>query len=225
MTGFARKTYSLYTVDMQKRSTRWFDLPALLFLAIATLIASARLVVTDWVPDLDWVTNITRLGLFMGVVFGYSRFKKAGVNILTFGYTLTLFPWMLHWVISPLLSLEERFNELLYRVYIAFTTFIAQEPVEDPIIVLIFFGLLFWSAAIYSNFALFRYQNGLAALLPSTLLILAIQYNDHKLESPLWMLGFYFFFAFLLLARLDYLKNRETWQKRNFNFDDTKSGG
>lgn len=201
---------------MRNSAQRGFDFPSILLLATATLLASARLVITTWLPDLGLIATLTQLGLFMGVMIGYSRFKKVGTSIITLGYSLAFVPVQIYFVISPLLPPVERLLELHIRLKQAFSTFFAQEPVEDPLIVLILLGLLFWSAALYANFALLRYQNGLAALLPSTLLILAIQYNDHKLETPIWMLGFYFFFAFLLLARLDYLNNYENWKKKNF---------
>ena len=213
---FARKAYSLYTDDMQNSAHRRFDFRSILLLAIATLLASARLVITKWLPDLGVIATLTQLGLFMGVMIGYSRFKKMGTSIITLGYSLAFVPVLIYLIISPLLPPVERLLELHTRLEQALSAFVAQEPVEDPLIVLILLGLLFWIAALYANFALLRYQNGLAALLPSTLLILAIQYNDHKLETPIWVLGFYFFFAFLLLARLDYLNNYESWKKKNF---------
>lgn len=201
---------------MQKPSTAWFDLPAVTFLAIATLIASARLVTTDWLPDLEVIATLTRLGLLLGVLLGYSRFRKFGISLLTFGYTFILVPWVVYTSITPYLTLEERLYEFATRFVAAFNLFFAREAVEDPILALTLLSVIFWIAALYAGFTLLRHQHGLAALLPSLLLILAVQYNDHKLETPLWLLGFYFFFAFVLLARLDYLAKREKWRAKNF---------
>lgn len=206
----------MYTHTMQKTSRRWFDPLSIILLAIATLLAAARLVVTEWLPDLQMVTVLTRLGVFVGLILGYSRFKKWGRTILTLGYSLYFIPIQVYLIVSPLLPWVERTDEMSTRLGAAIKTFFAQEPVEDPLLILVLLGVLLWIIAIYSNFALLRHQNGLAALLPSALFILVVQYNDHKLENPLWMLGFYFFFAFLLLARLDYLKRQEIWQKKHF---------
>ena len=201
---------------MRKTVPVWFDIPAVLLLVIATLIVSARLVVTGWLPDLHIVANLTRLGLLLGALLGYSRFKKITTSILTFGYTFMLLPLLVYTTITPYFTLEERLYELSIRFLASFDLFLAQEAVEDPILVLILLGMLFWLIAVYAGFALLRHQNGLAALLPSLIALLAIQYNDHKLETPLWMIGFYFFFAFLLLARLDYLENQKKWREKNF---------
>ncbi len=201
---------------MQKSHQRWFDTTALFLLATAALIAAARLSITDWVPDLSVVTNLARLGLLLGLVLGYSQFKKAGVFILILGYSITLVAQQIVSIISPLLPYEKRIYEMSARITQAFATVRAQAPVEDSLIVLILLGLLFWIISVYASFVLVRHQHGLAALLPSTLTILALQYNDHSLDSPLWILGFYFFFALLLLSRLDYLTNRERWEKKNF---------
>lgn len=201
---------------MQKSHQRWFDTTAFLLLATAALIASARLSLTEWIPDLQVIANLARLGLFLGLVLGYSQFKKVGVIILTLGYSLVIVTQQIVSVVSPLLPNEERVYEMSARVLQALVTVRAQAPVEDPLTVLILLGLLFWIISIYAGFSLVRQQHGLAALLPSTLTILAIQYSDNSLDSPLWMLGFYFFFAFLLLARLDYLAKQESWKKKNF---------
>ena len=201
---------------MQKSQQHWFDLPAILLLFTTTLIASSRLVVTNWVPDLQVVAYLAQLGFLLGVAIGYSRFKKIGVTILSLGYSFMLLLWQIYSIITPYLETEERIYELGMRITAIYTTVLAQEAVEDHLIVLILMGLLFWSIGIYAGFALVRYKNGLAALLPSTFAILLIQYNDHKLVTPIWMLGFYFFFAFLLLARLDYLDNHEKWRQKNF---------
>ena len=201
---------------MQKSHQRWFDITAILLLTTAALIAAARLSITEWIPDLLVVSNLARLGLLLGIALGYSRFKKVGVFILTLGYSLVLIPQQIISAVSPLLPNEERIYEMSARIVQAFASVRAQEPVKDPLIVLILFGLLFWSISLYASFTFMRQQHGLAALLPSTLTILAIQYNDNSIAPPLWILGFYFFFAFLLLARLDYFNNRKNWEKKNF---------
>ncbi len=200
---------------MQKSSQHWLDIPAILFLVITVLITSTRLALTKWTPDLQMVGTLTTMGLLLGSTLGYSRFKKWGVGILTLGYSLTLIPWQIVRILGPILTTQERVYEMSARISTSFATFIAKEPVEDPLLVLILLGLLFWSLAIYSSYALIRFQNGLAAIIPGGTTILFIQYNDHSSDSLLWILGFYFFFALILFGRLDYLKNRTRWQEKN----------
>ena len=200
---------------MQKSSQRWFDIPAMIFLMIAVLITSTRLSLTEWTPDLQLVGNLTIMGLFLGFSLGLSKFKKTGVSILTLLYSITLIPWQIIRILSPILTTEERIYEMSARVSGALTTFIAKEPVDDHLIVVIILGLFFWVVSLYSSYALIRFQNSLAAITPSTVLILAIQYYDHSAESPIWVLGFYFFFSLLLIGRLDYLQNRSRWEEKN----------
>ncbi len=200
---------------MQKSSQRWLDIPAITFLVMAVLITSTRLSLTKWTPDLQTVGTLTTMGLLLGFSLGYSRFKKWGIGILTLGYSITIIPWQITRVLGPVLTTQERIYEMSARVSTGLTTFIAKEPVEDHLLVLILLGLIFWSVAIYSSYSLIRFQNSLAAILPSATAILFIQYNDHNSDSLLWILGFYFFFALILFGRLDYLKNRTRWQEKN----------
>ncbi len=200
---------------MQKSSQRWLDIPAILFLVSAIFITSTRLSLTEWTPDLQVVGNLTTLGIFLGFALGYSRFKKIGVGILTLGYSITLIPWQIVRILGPILTSEERIYEMSARVSEAWATYLAKEPVEDHLIVVILLGLLFWVISLYSSYTLIRFQNSLAASLPSAAIILLIQYYDHNSDSLLWILGFYFFFILIFLGRLDYLKNKTRWQEKN----------
>ncbi len=175
--------------------------------------ASARLVLTAWTPDLYITERVTIWGLLLGTALGDSSFKKAGTILLTFLYSLILIPWQIVITFSPELLAVERLSQLSERLNLTRQLFVAKEAVEDPLIFIVLMVFIFWSIAIYAGYALLRTQNTLAALLPSTLAILAIQYYDHGGTSSLWMLGFYFFFVLLFLGRLDYLQNNIRWLK------------
>ena len=198
---------------MQKSSSRWRDSLAITLLTIVVFTASARLVLTEWTPDLYIIERITISGLLLGIALGYSTFKKNNVILLTFLYSLFLVPWQIIIIFDSEFFAIERLSQLSKRLNLTRQLFIAKEAVEDPLIFIVLILLLFWSIAIYAGYALLRKQNSLAALLPSTLTILAIQYYDHRGESALWMLGFYFFFSLLFLGRIDHKENTTRWRK------------
>jgi hypothetical protein len=199
---------------MQKEFRRWFDIPSVLLLSAAISLASLRMVVTEWLPDLELVTSLTRFGLFIGFSLGYSRFKMHGISFFAFAYSLVIYPWQIYRRVSPYLPFEARLAEMISRIQLSFADLFAQKTVQDPILDLMFIGALFWIAALFASIALTRYQNGLAALLPGTVLILTIQYNDQQFDNPIWITGLYFLFAFLLLARLGYLAKHTEWQEK-----------
>ncbi len=208
---------------MQKSEARTFDFLSVFLLASTVLLAAARLVATDWLPNLTLIAAITRWGLFFGFAFNYSRFKKWGISLLSLGYSIFFFPLLIYRKISPDLATEARLLEMGNRFESAFNAFGAQKPVNDPLIALSLLGLLFWLTALYAVFALLRHKNGLAALLPTTLISLIVQYYDAQVESKLWMVGLYFFFALLLLARLNYIEKSHRWEKqRLFLIPDAK---
>jgi len=198
---------------MQKSSQQWRDFPAIALLAGIVFTASVRLVVTEWTPDLGIVENVTAWGFLLGCALGYSVFKRISITLLTLGYSLILIPWQITAILDQELVIVERLSQLSEGLNLAQRLYVAKQPVDDHLIFIVLMSIIFWSISIYAGYALLRKQNSLAALLPITFAIIAIQYNDNNPEAPLWMLGVYFFFVLLFLGRLDYLQNKERWTK------------
>jgi hypothetical protein len=114
-----------------------------------------------------------------------------GITTLTLGYSLFFIPWQITTIFNDaLFSTEEKLIEISESLSRTQKLYVAQEAVEDPLLFIILATLLFWIIGIYSGYAFLRKENILAALLPSTLAILTIQYYDHRGESSLWILGF-----------------------------------
>lgn len=213
----------LYTQSMQRSSTRWRDILAIILLAVILFTGSVRLVATEWTPDLNLIEKITLWGILLGLALGFSQFKKTGIILLTLGYSLLLIPWQISSILDHELLVVERLTQLSDRLNLAWNLFFIGQPADEYLIFIAVMSLLFWSISIYTSYTLIRYQNSIAALLPVTVVIVAIQYYDNNPESPLWMLGFYFFFVLLLLGRLNYLQNKKRWKKENvFVFSDER---
>ena len=200
---------------MQKSSPHWRDFLAISLLATVLLIASMRLVMTKWTPYLGLAEVALFWGLLLGFALGYSTFNRFGIITLTLGYSLFFPPWLLRTLFNDALYTNlEKIVEISERLNLTQELYIAQEPIEDPLIFILLAILLFWMIGIYAGYAFLRKKNIFAVLLPSTLAILAIQHYDNRGASSLWILGFYFFFLFLLLARLDYLQNQKRWERK-----------
>ena len=200
---------------MQKSSTRWWDFPSVALLVIAVFTASVRLVITEWTADLREVETVVLFGAFLGLALGWSHFKKLGVTLLTIGYSLTFIPWRLTLLTDDQFMAVERINEVSQRLSLAFRLLTQKQPVDDHLFFVILMSVLFWIVGLYSGYALIRSQGILPALIPTTLLIVIIQYYDGAKQSHIWVTGIYFFFSLLLLGRLTYLQNRKRWKKRN----------
>ncbi len=173
-----------------------------------------RLVMTKWTPYLGLAEVALFWGILLGFALGYSTFNRFSIITLTLGYSLFFTPWLLTNIFNDALYTNlEKFIEISERLKLTQELYIAQDPIEDPLIFILLAILLFWIIGIYAGYAFLRKKNIFAALLPSTLAILAIQHYDNRSASSLWILGFYFFFLFLLLARLDHLQNQKRWER------------
>ena len=207
------KAFLLYTQNMQKSSEQWRDFPAVILLAVILLSASIKLAATEWTPDLEAVELTVLLGLLLGVVLGASRFNKIGVILLSFGYSLISISWRIVSLINKGLSEISRVDSVSYRLNFAFRQLADGQPVDDYLFFVSLMIIVFWFTGLYAGYVLLRYQSIVAALFPSTLMVLIIQYYDQTRETSLWGIGFYFFFSLLLLGRLNYLEDKKRWAK------------
>ena len=209
---------------MQKSFPRWRDFTALSMLTMVLFIVAMRLVLTKWTPNLGLAEVAVFWGILLGFIFAHSSFKKFGIFILTLGYSLFFIPWQITTILKDeLYSGSEKLIEISARLRLTQELYNTQQAVDDPLIFILLAMLLFWIVGIHSGYAFLRKKNSLVALFPSTIIILAIQYYDNRGASSLWILGFYFFFLLLFLARLDFLENKKRWEdKKIFIIPDEK---
>ena len=73
---------------------RWY-FPAAVILLLALLTSAERLVATGWTPGLGVTFTLALLGTALGLALGTSRFRRTGIILLSFGYSLTVVPWAL----------------------------------------------------------------------------------------------------------------------------------
>jgi transglutaminase-like putative cysteine protease len=72
----------------------------------------------------------------------------------------------------------------------------------------------FWFISSWAGFTLVRNQNYLGAIIPSAIGILIIQNYDRASAGRLWFVAFFALMALLLLGRLHFLQNRQTWREK-----------
>ncbi len=195
-------------------NSRW-DWPAAILLIVMVFTAAARLITTNWTPDLSYVGLLTVIGSVLGLTLGYSRFKRAALFGFVSGYSLVIIPLQLsrmitgeNTAIGQLASLGGRFTASLVFLF-------SGKAIEDPLFFVTLMAILFWAIGIYSGYRLVRYPAVLAVMLPSTLPIMVIQYYDSYKAERIWGLALYFFVALLLTGRMNMLNARQRWQEQN----------
>ncbi len=196
-------------------STRWWDAPAAALLLAALLVASLRLVATQWTEQLELLETVVLLGGLLGLALGYSRFPRWFSVLLAFLYGLFGILWQLGLGISFHMHWAERLLNIQGRLEMVIRDLVARHPVTDNILFLILMAVLFWVLGVFSGFVFTRYGHSWLAVLPAGLTALVIQTFDPRLVRRSWYLAFFLFFALLFVARLHYLKNLQKWRQQN----------
>jgi hypothetical protein len=86
--------------------------------------------------------------------------------------------------------------------------------VDDPLFFVAVMSIAFWIISSWAGFTLVRNQDYLGAVLPAAIGIIIIQNYDHGIPGRLWFLAFFAFIALLLLGRLHFLQNKQSWRER-----------
>jgi transglutaminase-like putative cysteine protease len=209
--------------NSHSQKSRWWDWAAvgLLFILLQTL--ASRLVATTWTPFLSLIQTFAYIGFIIGAALGYSRFERHTVRLLVFFYMLIMLPLRWTLVIDQDVSLEEQLASVAGRLFFSISDFLAREPVEDPFFFVAIMSVAFWIISSWASFALVRNQNYLGAVLPAAIGLIIIQNYDDGSVSRLWFLAFFAFIALLLLGRLQFLQNKNSWQARRIFFSSDNS--
>ncbi len=198
------------------RSSRWWDVPAVLLLLAALVTAAARLMATEWVVHLGLVQTVLFLGLAAGLTLGYSIFHPALAAVFASLYGLFVVPWQLILNVSYVAEevlWSDRLIVLVNRLTHSFELFVYQQPVRDPALFLFAMASLTWVLSVYAGYSLTRRAEPWRIVLPTGAGILLIHTSDMYRARGLWYLAAYLLLALLLLARLTYLQLRRRWEE------------
>ncbi|MFW6136245.1 MAG: transglutaminase TgpA family protein [Chloroflexota bacterium] len=197
------------------RSARWWDWAAALLLFAAVFCAVGRLIVTDWVDDLDVVLTLAFLASVTGLALGQSRFSPGVAAAFALIYGL----FAILWRIGLTLEVPEdalwvdRLVVLGTRVSNAVAQLAGRQPVQDPLPFLIGMGTLFWALSVDAGYTMTRSARPWRIIVPTGLVAVVIQAADPYRPSRTWYVAAYFFFSLLIQARLVYLRRRSDWYR------------
>jgi len=196
------------------RRSRWWDVPAVLLLAVALLTAGGRLVATEWVDELAIVHTFVFLGLAAGLALGLSLFSPGVAGIFALLYGLFVVPWELGRTVGQISQdalWSDRLVVLANRLVHTVNQFAQQEPVYDPILFLFTMAVLAWALSVHAGYTLTRRASPWRVILPPGLAALLIHVSDPYRPRGIWYLAAYFLFSLLLVARLTFLQLRRRW--------------
>ncbi|MDP1602032.1 MAG: transglutaminase-like domain-containing protein, partial [Legionella sp.] len=100
------------------------------------------------------------------------------------------------------------------RLLLGLSEFASGRPVKDPLFFVALLSIPYWFASLISGYQLTRHAHGLAAILPSGILMFLIYLNHYTARDYTWLFGAYLFTALLLLGRQKYLVDRKKWREK-----------
>jgi transglutaminase-like putative cysteine protease len=203
---------------MEKSSERWWDLPSAAFLFFAILFSTWRLQSTNWVEGLEHVRSVALAGVVIGLALGQSKYQKQAVVFLSLAYMLVVICWQ--WLdfmdfAEDEIQLGEKLLFLAGRLLLSLSEFTSGRPVQDPLFFVAILSIPYWFSSLYSGYQLTRFANGLAAILPSGILMFVIFLNHYTVKDYSWMFGVYLFITLQLLGRQKYLVDRKKWREKS----------
>lgn len=191
---------------------RWWDFLAALLLIVAILTSATRLVATKWVSQLSLVQNIAVWGTLAGLALGKSKFPRWLVFLFAVAYGVYVIPWQLGLTMAEGIEWRERLFSMAGRIQMVIQDILAHRDVQDNLFFLMLMALLYWVIGVYAGFQLVRNANIWRAILPTGLAVFVIHAFDSLLDSRAWYLPVYIFLSLMLLARVNFLRQRKKWE-------------
>lgn len=170
-------------------------------------ITAARLVATDWAPDLFWTESLAGLGTLLGLALGISRFRRGAVLTLVIGYSVTVVPWQLTASAADR-YLADRLNRVAWILYTSFNQFVNQLPVKDTLFFLSFVCLAYWLMGLMAGYLLARHGRVLPSIAVSGAAILIVQAYGNYQPRGSWWLALFVLTALLLAGRAHFLQQK-----------------
>ncbi|HSB65501.1 MAG TPA: transglutaminase domain-containing protein, partial [Anaerolineales bacterium] len=204
------------TTQTKKAHIRWGDWLCALLLIILTQIAVGRLVATLWTKNLGLIQVTALLGTLLGLLLGYSIFRRFWVVFFTIAYGICIIPWQLGLSldVEGEITWVGRLQILAGRLDTVVQELLTHKSVTDSILFIVLMAILFWALSVFSGVLLLREGNPWKVIIPGGITIFVIHSFDPLLVSRSWYLAFYLFFALLMVARLVFMKNAVTWKER-----------
>ena len=205
------------TSQANKAKIRWGDWLCAVLLIILMQIAVGRLVATQWTKNLGFVQVTALFGTILGMLLGYSVFRRFWVTFFTLAYGICIIPWQLGLTldIEGEISWLGRLQILAGRIDTVLQELLTRKPATDSILFLIGMAILFWILSVFSGVVLLREGNPWKVIIPGGITVFVIHTFDPLLVSRSWYLAFYLFFALLMVTRLVFKKNAATWKERH----------
>lgn len=196
---------------------KWDWQSALLVVALVQ-IASARLVVSDWVPKLEVTQTLSLYAVILGLAIGYSSLRRRTSIWMAVAYGIVLIPAHLLTTLTFFEKTDvydEDMRYLIFRLYDSIVLFFQNQPIYDTLFFVMLTSVGFWILAVYVGYRFTRHNDFLDVIFGPGVVMLIIQIYDPWVPLRAWGMAIYIFVSLALLGRMYFLQNREGWKKKH----------
>ena len=194
-------------------SKRWWDPWVAVFSVTAVVLVGARLWATEWTGNLHTLMFLAFFAGVAGLALGVASFSPMTTVILSFVYGTYFTGWLLGGTIDDALSWHDRIVSILgWRLQNAILEFFRGETVADPILFLTLMAVLIWVISFLTTFIIVRRGFVWPVLVPLTISLFIIGHYDQNTSYNTAFLMLFLFFAFMLIGRASFLRNKQDWQ-------------
>jgi len=206
---------------MDKKTIRWWDIPATILLIAALEVAAFRLQTTGWTTNLGIVEVLVLIAGVYGLALGYSSFQPGIIWLFGLVNTLFFIPLELGLTMEPSTNVEwwDRLNDLYARLYYSISDFIHAKPVQDPLLFITVMALFFWLIGLLAGYQLTRHGKPWGPLIVAGLGLLIVDFYNPYAANRDRFSGVFVFIILFLVARLYYLKSRREWIEKGTTVD------
>jgi transglutaminase-like putative cysteine protease len=201
---------------MQKSlSARTWDWQSILLVIALVQIASTRLIISEWVPNLYVIQMISLCAVTLGLLLGYGSFSGKISAWIAVEYALLIIPLQLLSTLDKAErthSFSNDLGSLLIRLFDSIVLFFKNQPIHDTLFFILLTSIGFWLIGCYVGYRFTRHNSFLDVIFAAGLVTLIVQIYDHWVSLRAWGLALFIFVSLALLGRTHYLKNKETWK-------------
>lgn len=203
----------------------WDWQSALLVIALVQ-IASTRLIISEWVPNLYVIQVISLSAVTLGLLLGYSNFTGKISLWIAVEYALLIIPLQLLTTLDEAErtdSFSDDLGNLLVRLFDSIVLFLKNQPIYDTLFFILLTSIGFWLIGAYVGYRFTRHNSFLDAIFAPGLVTLIVQIYDPWVPLRAWGLAVFIFISLALLGRVHYLENKKGWtSKQIFQTSDTE---
>ncbi len=207
---------------MKKQLTNYFDWLSTICLAILFLLASNRLMLTNWADDLDIIGWLVILGAGLGYFLGRWKIRWFVLVPVAALVSLALFGLLFILMMSQNAGLVSKALEVWNRISVAAAQLAGNQPVTDSILFVLGSGFLFWVIGVSTGITIMQSGN---PWVPILLLGFALLLIEHYQPDPrrVFYTWSYSGICLILLGRQFFLKiHRDTIEANDNIGSDTE---